>query len=57
MSIFTEAQIAFALKQFESGTRVEEVSRKNNISESTYPISIFPEQKNLPGAYSFQTTV
>ena len=31
-SKFTEEQIAFALKQAESGTRVEEVCRKMGIS-------------------------
>jgi len=33
---FTEAQIAFAIKQSESGTRVEEVCRKMGISEATF---------------------
>lgn len=33
---FTEAQIAFALKQAETGTRVEEVCRKMGISEATF---------------------
>lgn len=35
-SKFTEAQIAFALKQFETGTRVEEVCRKMGISQATF---------------------
>ena len=35
-SKFTEEQIAFALKQAESGTRVEEVCRKMGISEATF---------------------
>jgi putative transposase len=35
-SKFTESQIAFALKQAESGTRVEEVCRKMGISEATF---------------------
>lgn len=33
---YTEEQIAFALKQTETGTRVEEVYRKMGISESTF---------------------
>ena len=33
---FTEEQIAFALKQAELGTRVEEVCRKMGISEATF---------------------
>ena len=33
---FTEEQIAFALKQAESGTRVEEVCRKMGISQATF---------------------
>lgn len=35
-SKFTEEQIAFALKQVELGTRVEEVCRKLGISEATF---------------------
>lgn len=35
-SKFTEEQIAFALKQAELGTRVEEVCRKLGISEATF---------------------
>jgi len=35
-SKFTEEQIAFALRQAESGTRVAEVCRKMGISEQTY---------------------
>lgn len=35
-SQFTEAQIAFALKQSETGTRVEEVCRKMGISQATF---------------------
>ncbi len=35
-STFTEAQIAFALKQAEMGTRVDEVCRKMGISEATF---------------------
>ena len=35
-SKFTEKQIAFALKQAELGTRVEEVCRKMGISEATF---------------------
>jgi putative transposase len=37
-SKFTAEQIAFALKQAELGTRVEEVSRKMGISEATFYI-------------------
>ena len=33
---YTEEQIAFALKQAETGTRVEEVCRKRGISEATF---------------------
>jgi putative transposase len=33
---FTESQIAFALKQADTGTRVDEVCRKMGISEATY---------------------
>jgi putative transposase len=33
---FTEAQIAFALKQANTGTRVDEVCRKMGISEATF---------------------
>ena len=33
---FTEEQIAFALKQAETGTRVQEVIRKLGISEQTF---------------------
>ncbi len=35
-SKFTEAQIAFVLKQAELGTKVEEVCRKLGISEATF---------------------
>lgn len=35
-STFTEQQIAFALKQAETGTRVDEVCRKMGISEATF---------------------
>ena len=33
---YTEEQIAFALKQAETGTRVEEVCRKMGISKATF---------------------
>ena len=33
---FTEQQIAFALKQAETGVKVEEVCRKMGISEATF---------------------
>ena len=33
---FTEAQIIFALKQAETGVKVEEVCRKMGISEATF---------------------
>jgi putative transposase len=33
---YTEEQIAFALKQAETGTRVGEVCRKMGISEATF---------------------
>lgn len=33
---YTEEQIAFALKQAETGPRVEEVSRKTGISDATF---------------------
>lgn len=35
-SRFTEQQIAFALKQAETGTSVKEVTRKMGISEQTF---------------------
>ena len=35
-SKFTEEQIAFALRQAESGTRVAEVCRKFGIAEQTF---------------------
>lgn len=35
-SKFTEEQIAFALKQAESGTSVDEVCRKMGISQATF---------------------
>ena len=35
-SKFTEAQIAFVLRQAEEGTEVEEVCRKAGISEATF---------------------
>lgn len=35
-SAYTEAQIAYALKQVETGTPVAEVCRKMGISENTY---------------------
>ncbi|KVA59760.1 transposase [Burkholderia cepacia] len=37
-SKFTEEQIAFALKQAELGTKVEEICRKLGISEATFYI-------------------
>ena len=39
---YTEEQIAFALKQAETGTRVEEVCRKMSISEATFYIYGLP---------------
>ena len=33
---FTEAQIAFALRQAESGTPIEEITRKLGIAEATF---------------------
>ena len=35
-SKFTEEQIAFALKQAESGTSVDEICRKMGISQATF---------------------
>lgn len=35
-SKFTEEQIAFALKQVESGTTVDEICRKKGISQATF---------------------
>jgi putative transposase len=35
-SKFTESQIVFALKQSETGVKVEEICRKMGISEATY---------------------
>lgn len=42
---YTEEQIAFALKQAETGTRVEEVCRKMGISEATF----YNENKKFGG--------
>lgn len=39
---YTEEQIAFALKQAETGTRVGEVCRKRGISEATFYIYGLP---------------
>lgn len=35
-SKFTEAQIVFAIKQSETGVRVEEICRKMGVSEATF---------------------
>jgi putative transposase len=35
-SKFTDEQIAFALRQAETGTRVEEICRKMGISDATF---------------------
>jgi putative transposase len=35
-SKFTESQIVFAIKQVETGTRIDEVCRKMGISEATF---------------------
>ncbi len=35
-SRYTEQQIAFALKQAETGTRVSEICRKMGVAEATY---------------------
>jgi putative transposase len=35
-SKFTEAQITFAIKQQETGVRIEEICRKTGISEPTF---------------------
>jgi len=35
-SKFTQTQITFAIKQAETGTRIEEVCRKMGISEATF---------------------
>lgn len=35
-SHYTEQQIAFALKQAETGTRIDEICRKMGISEATF---------------------
>jgi putative transposase len=44
-SRFTEAQIAFALRQAESGTPVAEIIRKLGIAEQTF----FPLEKEVRG--------
>ena len=41
-SRFTEEQIAFALKQAELGTRVDEICRKIGISDATFYIYGLP---------------
>ena len=38
-SKFTDAQIAFALKQVETGTQVKEVVRKLGITEQSIPLA------------------
>ncbi len=35
-SKYTESQIVFAIKQVETGTRIQEVCRKMGISEATF---------------------
>ena len=35
-SKFTEAQITFALRQSETGTRVEEICRQMGVSQATF---------------------
>ncbi|HEV7350950.1 MAG TPA: transposase [Telluribacter sp.] len=35
-SKFTEAQIAFALRQSETGSRVEEICRQMGVSQATF---------------------
>jgi putative transposase len=35
-SRFTDEQIAFALKQAEAGTRIDEICRKMGISDATF---------------------
>ena len=35
-SRFTDEQIAFALKQAETGTRIDEICRKMGISDATF---------------------
>jgi putative transposase len=35
-SRFTDEQIAFALKQAETGTRIDEIYRKMSISDATF---------------------
>jgi putative transposase len=35
-SRFTDEQIAFALKQAETGTRIDEICRKIGISDATF---------------------
>jgi putative transposase len=47
-SKFTEQQIAFALKQAESGISVEEVCRKIGVSEATfYNCIMYPEIRSV----------
>ncbi len=47
---FTEQQIAFALKQADTGTRVDEVCRKMGISEATF----YNWKKKYGGLWAFQ---
>ncbi len=35
-SKFTESQITFAIKQFETGTRIDEICRQIGISQATF---------------------
>ncbi len=44
-SKFTQAQIAFVLKQAEDGTPIGEVCRKAGISDTT----LYNWRKNMPG--------
>ena len=44
---YTEAQIAFALRQAESGTAVEEIIRKLGISEPTFYLPAADRLKQL----------
>jgi len=48
-SKFTEAQIAFILRQAEEGTAIGEVCRKAGISEATFYIyGLLPRGKKAP---------
>ncbi|MCT7089938.1 transposase, partial [Salmonella enterica] len=53
---YTEEQIAFALKQAETGTRVGEVCRKMGISEATFYIYGLPRFASTESGFGLLLT-